>query len=102
MSEEKEKMIISPSICGWADDEHKQYRIEVELPGVDKDTITLKMHEDSFFLKGEADNMVYVGSYAVCCPVKPSEAKATYKNGLLKVEVPFKDPLEDALDIEIQ
>lgn len=102
MSKEKEKIIISPSICGWADDGHETYRFEVELPGVDKDTITLKMHEDSFFLKGETDNMVYVGSYTICCPVKPSEAKATYKNGLLKVEVPFKDPLEDAVDIQVQ
>jgi HSP20 family molecular chaperone IbpA len=74
----------------------------VELPGVEKDTINLKMHEDSFFLKGETENMVYVGSYAICCPVKPEEAKANYKNGLLKVEVPFKDPMEDAIDIDIQ
>jgi HSP20 family molecular chaperone IbpA len=102
MSEEKERVIISPNICGWADDNHKKYMIEVELPGVDKDTIMLKMHEDSFFLKGETESLVYVGSYAVCCPVKPEEAKATYKNGLLRVEVPFKDPMEDAIDIEIQ
>jgi HSP20 family molecular chaperone IbpA len=101
MSEEKERIIISPSICGWADEDHKTYKIEVELPGVEKETIKLRMHDDSFFLKGETENVVYVGSYAVCCPVKPDEAKATYKNGLLKVEVPFKDPLEDAIDIEI-
>lgn len=102
MSEGKERIIISPNICGYVDDEHLNYHIEVQLPGVDKESIKLKMHEDSFFLKGETENTVYVGSYTICCPVKPEAAKATYKNGLLKVDVPFKDPMEDAVDVSIQ
>jgi HSP20 family molecular chaperone IbpA len=102
VSESKEKMIISPTLCAWADDENENYHIEVELPGAEKESITMKMHEDSFFLKAETENTVYIGSYAICCPVKAEKAKATYKNGLLKVDVPFKSPLEDAIDISIE
>ncbi len=102
MAEEKERVIISPNIHGYIEEDDSNYHIEVEIPGVDKDSISLKMLEDSFFIRGETDSSIFTGSYAICCPVKPSEAKATYKNGLLKVDVPFKDPMEDAIEITIQ
>jgi HSP20 family protein len=72
------------------------------MPGVEKDSIVLKMHEDSFFIKGETDNTVYVGSYAICCPVNADKSKAIYKNGILKVDAPFKDRLEGAIDVPIE
>lgn len=102
MSKEKEKYVVAPEICAWADDEHDNYHIEITMPGVEKDTINLKMHEDSFFIKGETDNTIYVGSYAICCPVTAAKSKAIYKNGILKVDVPFKDHLEGAVDVPIE
>jgi HSP20 family molecular chaperone IbpA len=33
--------------------------------------------------------------------VKPDKAEATYVNGLLRIEVPFKDPMEDAVKVTI-
>jgi HSP20 family molecular chaperone IbpA len=99
---ETEKFLLSPEVCSWADDETKHYKIEIQLPGVEKDTIKLKMHEDSFFIKGETEDTTYIGSYTVCCPIKPEEAKATYKNGLLKIEVPFREPEFHTIDIEIE
>jgi HSP20 family molecular chaperone IbpA len=102
MTEMQEKFLRSPEICAWADDESDTYHIEVTLPGVEKDTIKLKVHEDSFFISGETDNTVYVGSYAICCPVKPEESKASYKNGILKLDIPFKNPMEDAIDVKVE
>ncbi len=98
----KEKRMVSPNICAWADDEHNKYHIEITLPGVEKNSIFLKMHGDSFFIKRETEELVYVGSYAICCPVKATEAKAKYKNGLLKIDVPFKDLMEDAIEVKIE
>jgi HSP20 family protein len=102
MSEGIEKYVVSPVICAWADDEHDIYHIEITMPGVEKNTIILKMHEDSFFVKGETDNTVYVGSYAICCPVSAEKSKAIYNNGILKVDAPFKDHMEGAVEVPIE
>ncbi len=99
---ETEKLLTSPEVCSWADDEKNVYKIEIQLPGVEKESIKLKMHDDSFFIKGETDDTIYIGSYGVCCPVIPEEAKAVYKNGLLKIEVPFKEPEFHSIDIDIK
>jgi len=99
---EQEKIMVSPSVCSYADDESTSYKIEIQLPGVEKDSIKLKMHDDSFFIKGETEDTIYIGTYGICCPVKPEEAKATYKQGLLKIEVPFKEEEYKSIDIKIE
>lgn len=101
-AKEEDKYITSPEVCSWADDETETYKIEIQLPGVEKDSIKLKMHDDSFFIKGETEDTIYIGSYTVCCPVKPDEAKAVYKQGLLKIEVPFKEPEYKSVDVAIE
>jgi len=101
-TEEKSKFVTSPDVCSWADDESENYHFEITMPGVEKETIKLKIHEDSFFVSGETENTIYVGSYAICCPIKPEKTKAIYKNGILKIDAPFKDPLEDAVDVKIE
>jgi HSP20 family molecular chaperone IbpA len=101
MSEELEKRIITPNMCSWPDDEHNTSHIEIELPGVEKDTIKLRMHEDSFFISGETEQIRYIGSYSLCCPVIPERAEATYTQGLLTIDVPFKTKFE-SVNVEIQ
>ena len=34
--------------------------------------------------------------------MKPDKAEAIYENGLLRIEVPFKDPMEDAVKVAIK
>jgi HSP20 family protein len=33
---------------------------------------------------------------------KPDKAEATYEHGLLRIEVPLKDPMEDAVKVAIK
>lgn len=33
--------------------------------------------------------------------MKPDKAEAIYEHGLLRIEVPFKDPMEDAVKVMI-
>ena len=97
-----DKVKVAPEVCSYVDDEHTMITIEVSLPGVSKNDINLKMHEDSFNLIAPREEFDYVTTLSMCCPVDPNRAKAKYANGLLKIEAPFKDPMEDAVKVQIQ
>ena len=42
-----------------------------------------------------------VAALALSWPVKPDKAESTYEHGLLRIEVPFKDTMEDAVKVAI-
>lgn len=75
--------------------------IEITIPGVEKNAIKVRMHEDSFNLSAPRKDIEYVTTLSFCCPVIPDKADAKYENGLLKIEVPFKDTMEGAVKIKI-
>ena len=49
-----------------------------------------------------ARDIEYVSALALGWPVKPVKVEATYEHGLLRIEVPFKDPMEDAVKVAIK
>ena len=98
----EERVKISPAIRAYSDDEHKKLDIEVELPGVERKDIDLKIHDDSFYLSAPRENFVYVANYATCFPVDPEKATAKYKNGLLKLEVPFLGVKGQHIKVEVK
>ena len=97
----EEKISVSPDVCSYFDSDDSNIIIEISLPGVKKEDIGLKFLEDSLFLSAPRDDIKYVATLSLCCPVVPAKAVAKYENGLLKITAPFKDAMDDAVEIKV-
>ena len=93
---------VAPDTVAYADGKNHKLVVEFAIPGAPTDTIDVKILEDSIHLTAPARDTEYVSALALGWPVKPDKAEATYLNGLLRIEVPFKDPMEDAVKVSIK
>jgi len=93
---------VAPNTVVYADAEKHKLVVEFAIPGAPTETIDVKILEDSIHLTAPARDVEYVSALALGWPVKPDKGEATYENGLLRVEVPFKDPMEDAVKVAIK
>ena len=96
------RMKVAPDTVAYADEENHKLIVEFAIPGAPAETIDLKILEDSVQLTAPARDIEYVSAQALGWPVKPHQAEATYEHGLLRIEVPFKDPMEDAVKVAIK
>ncbi len=93
---------LAPNTVAYADEENHKLVVEFAIPGAPTDTIDVKILADSIHLIAPARDVEYVSALALAWPVKPDKAEATYEHGLLRIEVPFKDPMEDAVKVAIK
>ena len=93
---------LSPAICAYPDVTYETLKIEVVLTGFENENISFKVVEDGFYVRATKEGVEYADSYAVCCPISPDKATATYSNGVLKVTVPYQQPFENAVDVKIE
>lgn len=93
---------MTPDMFSCSDEEGNLY-IEIDMAGVRKENIELKMVEDGFFVraKREETGLEYAGTYAFCCGVIPEKAIARYTDGKLYVKVPYREATE-TVDVKIQ
>jgi HSP20 family molecular chaperone IbpA len=96
------RMKVSPDTVAYGDAENRKLVVEFAIPGAPADTVDVKILRDSVHLAAPARDVEYVASLALAWPVKPEKAEATYEHGLLRIEVPFKDPMEDAVKVAIK
>ncbi|MBN1757660.1 MAG: Hsp20/alpha crystallin family protein [Chitinispirillaceae bacterium] len=97
----EEKISVSPDVCSYFDKDDKHINIDISLPGVKKEDISLKLLEDSLFLSAPRDDIKYVTTLAICCLIVPEKSVASYNNGLLKITAPFKDKMDGAVEIKV-
>ena len=93
---------VAPSTVAYPDAEKNTLVVEFAIAGSPTDTVDLKLLPDSIHLRAPARDIEYVSALALPWPVKPDKAEATYEHGLLRIEVPFKDPMEDAVKVAIK
>jgi HSP20 family molecular chaperone IbpA len=96
------RMKVSPHSVAYSDAENRRLVVEFAIPGAPADTVDVRILADSVHLTAPARDVEYVASLALAWPVKPDKAEATYEHGLLRIEVPFKDPMEDAVKVAIK
>jgi len=96
------KLIAYPEFCAVESEDGTGFDIEVYLPGVDKDTIKLKMNSEFFYISGETETVKYTGFYNLCCPIEPEKATTSYKEGLLKIHAPYQEIKMHTIDVKIE
>ena len=97
-----DRIRVAPHTVAYADRENHKLVLEFAIPGAPTDTIDLKILADSVHLTAPARDIEYVSALALAWPVKPDKAEANYEDGLLRIEVPFKDPMEDAVKVTVK
>ena len=95
------RLKVAPDTVAHANAENSKLVVEFAIPGAPADTVDVKLLPNSVHLSAPARDIEYVASLALGWPVKPDKAEATYEHGLLRIEVPFKDPMEDAVKVAI-
>jgi HSP20 family protein len=95
-------MKVAPETVAHADSENRKLILEFAIPGAPADTVDVKILEDSVHLAAPARDIEYVASLALGWPVKPDKAEAIYELGLLRIEVPFKGSMEDAVKVAVR
>ena len=93
---------VAPNTVAYADAENHKLVLEFAIPGAPTDTIDVRILEDKLHLTAPARDIEYVSALALGWPVKPEKAEATYAHGLLRIEVPLKDPMENAVKLAIR
>lgn len=102
MTKKDRKLIwVHPCIdcgCDCDDVENDHYHITLELPGVKKNDINLKLINTGMRLNAKkGDNIEYISELKFLCDANPEKAKASYEDGLLTIDIPFDcpDPFKD-------
>lgn len=83
-------------------DKSENRTLELELPDVESENITLIIHENSVYLKVFSKTVEYLGSFFLDGPVDPERAIAVNNRGMLTIKVPYKEGFTCARNVRIE
>ncbi len=89
---ENQKIPVSPASFIYHNDD--EYIIEIELPGVNKQDIEIKITENTFCIRAPRKNMEYTGCWVLAHEFDADKSNASFDNGLLTVRVPIIESKE--------
>ncbi|NIN51702.1 MAG: Hsp20 family protein [Nitrososphaeria archaeon] len=89
---EKSKIILTPRV--YVDRDGERYHLEIELPGVKKEDVSLEISERTFCIEGIRDDVEYYSCYTFGNPVNSEKVEANFSEGLLNVDVPLAHSLK--------
>ncbi len=98
----QQRIKVAPRIVAYRDDNYTKLTAEIALPGVPIESVDLKLDENGMYLSAPGRDVEYVAALTFICPVNKHKAQASYENGLLTVEIPFKDPMEDTVQVPVK
>ncbi len=98
--ESKLKYQVFPDLSRRINSRNKTVSIEVSLPGVKKENISVKALPTWFNIVGSYGNIEYSANQSWGAEIIPNKTKAKYDNGLLRITAFFKDPYEDAVEVK--
>ena len=88
-----------PDISTQVNYKDRTVEVEISLPGVSKENISLKALPNWFALNATRDEIEYAANHSWGVEISPTKTTAKYFNGLLKVTAYLKDPLDGAKEI---
>ncbi len=85
-------------------EEDDKIRVIVDLPGVNKEDIKVTVTEDGrkLIISARGEDRKYYKEIDLPAPVDPEKAKATYRNGVLTVELEKKENKRRGVDIKVE
>jgi HSP20 family protein len=89
---EKNIILVTPAV--GIDLDKKNYYLEVELPGVKKEDVSLEISEKTFCIEGKREDVTLYGCYYLANPVDNDHVTAKFEDGMLEVTIPLSHSLE--------
>ncbi len=92
---------VYPEISRRINRAEKTIELEISLPGVKKDKISLKALPTWFHLAAHRGHMEYSANKSWGFEIVPEKTTAKYDNGLLNIRASIRDPLDNAKEVTL-
>ncbi len=106
VEEEKPRIEVQEEIEPLYDiiEEKDKIKVVVDMPGVNKEDIKVRVTEDGrkLIISARSEERSYYKEIDLPAEVDPTKARATYRNGVLTVELEKKSSDKKGVDIKVE